>query len=158
MRLALAGALVLALASSAAAQNAYVDEKFAREIINAINARTVEARAALVHPASRACITGDVGEWWRDSATRWAETPVPADHTWTIAPLSSDDARAASDRFDWLLAPTHALQLVMRDAPSKSRTLLVRLAKNGGAWAEVVPCAKSETVKAIRAEKAKGTR
>ena len=159
-RVALAWALVFAFAAGAAAQNVYYDRKFVLQMVGAINAHTVAARAALVHPQSRPCITGDVGEWWRDSATRWAETPVPADHTWTIAPLSSDDARAASDRFDWPLAPTHALQLVMRDAPSKSRTLLVRLAKNGGAWAEVVPCAKSETVKAIRAErdKAKGAR
>jgi hypothetical protein len=72
--------------------------------------------------------------------------------------LSADEARAASDRFDWPLAPTHALQLVMRDSPSASRTLLVRVAKDGPGWAEVVPCAKPETVQAIRAQKAKSGR
>jgi len=154
-RVALACALVCTLAAGAAAQNVYYDRKFVVTLVDAINERTVAARAALVHPQSRPCITGDVGEWWRDSVTRWAETPVPADHQWTIMPLSADDARAASDRFDWPLAPTHALQLVMRDAPSTSRTLLVRLAKDGGRWAEVVPCAKPETVKAIRAERDK---
>jgi len=160
VRLALATALVLALAADAAAQNVYSDRKFAVQLVDAIKARTVAARAALVHPQSRPCITGDVGEWWRDSVTRWAETPVPADHEWTIMPLAADDARAAADRFDWPLAPTHALQLIMRDAPSKSRTLLVRLAKDDGRWAEVVPCAKPETVKAMRAErdKARGAR
>ena len=159
-RAALACALVLACAAGAPAQSVYDDRQFAVALVAAINARTVAARAALVHPKSRPCITGDVGEWWRDSITRWAETPVPADHQWTIMPLSADDARAASDRFDWPLAPTHALQLVVRDGPSTSRTLLVRLAKDGGQWAEVVPCAKPETVKAIRAarEKAPATR
>ena len=155
MKAALAGALVLALASSAAAQNAYDDQKFVGEVIKAINAGTVEARAALVHPKSRPCISGDVGEWWRDSVARWAETPVPADRTWSMMPLSADDARAASDRFDWPIMPTHALQLVLRDGPSTSRTLLVRVAKDGSRWAEVVPCAKPETVQAIRAQKAK---
>jgi len=153
-------ALVLAFAAGAAAQNVYYDQAFARALVAAFSERTVAARAALVHPQSRPCITGDVGEWWRDSVTRWAETPVPADHEWTIMPLAADDARAAADRFDWPLAPTHALQLIMRDAPSKSRTLLVRLAKADGRWAEVVPCAKPETVKAMRAErdKARGAR
>ena len=157
-RLGLTCALVLGLAAGAAAQNVYYDQAFVRSLIDAINARTVAARAALVHPQSRACITGDVGEWWRDSVTRQAETPVPADHTWTMMTLSADDARAASDRFDWPLAPTHALQLVLRDGPSTSRTLIVRVAKDGGTWAEVVPCAKPETVQAIRAAKAKGAR
>jgi hypothetical protein len=158
VRVALAGALVLVVASGAAAQSPSYDQKFAADIVNAINARTVEARAALVHPVSRPCISGDVGEWWRDSVMRWAETPVPADRTWSMMPLSADDARAASDRFDWPLAPTHALQLVLRDGPSTSRTLVVRAAKSGSQWAEVVPCAKPETVQAIRAQKAKGTR
>ena len=158
MRLALAGVLVLTLASSAAAQNAFYDEKFVHQVIGAINAHTVEARAAPVHPTSRPCIAGDVGEWWRASVMRWAVTPVPADRTWTMMTLSADDARAASDRFDWPLPPTHALQLIARDSPSSSRTLLVRVARNGPEWAEVVPCAKPETVQAIQAQKAKGTR
>jgi hypothetical protein len=157
-RVWLACALVLGLAAGAAAQNVYYDQKFVLELIDAINARTVVARGALVHPKSRACITGEVGEWWRDSVMRQAETPVPADHTWTMMTLSADDARAASDRFDWPLAPTHALQLVLRDGPSTSRTLVVRVAKDGPRWAEVVPCAKPETVQAIRAGKAKGAR
>ena len=156
MRLALAAALVLVFAAGAAAQNPYVDAKFARQVIEAINARTVEARAALVHPKSLPCITGDVGEWWRDSVLRQA--PVPAEHQWSMMTLTADDARAASDRFDWPLAPTHALQLIMRDSPSSSRTLLVRAARDGPGWAEVVPCAKPETLQAIRAQKAKGTR
>ncbi|HET7341652.1 MAG TPA: hypothetical protein VFL90_09330 [Methylomirabilota bacterium] len=158
MRLSLASALVLALASGASAQSPSYDAKFAREIIDAINSRTVEARATLVQPASRACITGDVGEWWRDSVLRWAETPVPADRQWTMMTLSADEARVASDRFDWPLAPTHALQLVMRDSPSSSRTPLIRVAQDGARWAEVVPCAKPETVRAIRARKGNGAR
>jgi hypothetical protein len=157
-RVALACALVCTLAAGAAAQNVYYDRKFVVTLVGAINERTVAARAALVHPQSRPCITGDVGEWWRDSVMRWAETPVPADHEWRFMPLSADDARVAIDRFDWPLAPTHALQLIMRDGPSTSRTLLVRVARDGPGWAEVVPCAKPETVKAIRAGKAKGTR
>jgi hypothetical protein len=157
-RVWLACALGLGLAAGAAGQNVDDDRAFALALLNAINARTVAARAALVHPKSRPCITGDVGEWWRDSVTRQAETPVPADHAWTMMTLSADDARAASDRFDWPLAPTHALQLVLRDGPSTSRTLVVRVAKDGPRWAEVVPCAKPETVQAIRAGKAKGAR
>jgi hypothetical protein len=151
-------ALVLTVATAAAAQNVYVDHKFARDLITAINARTVEARAALVHPKARPCITGDVGEWWRDSVLRQGRPPVPPASTWKITPLSSDDAQTASDRFDWLVTPTHVLQLDITDAPSRSRTLLFRLVREGGRWVEVVPCAKPETVVAMRAVRAETAR
>ena len=47
---------------------------------------------------------------------------------------------------------------VITDAPAKSRTLLFRLVKEGGRWVEVVPCAKPETVVAIRAARAETAR
>jgi len=155
----LAGALGLAVcATDAAAQNAYYDAAFARSLVAAINARTVEARAALVHPKALPCITGEVGEWWRESVLRQGRPPVPADATSKITPLSPDDAQAASDRFDWPVTPTHVLQLDINDAPSKSRTLLFRLVQDGKRWVEVVPCAKPETVVAIRAARAETAR
>ena len=157
-RLPLAGALVLTAATAAAAQNVDADRAFATALVAAINARTVEARAALVHPKARLCITGDVGEWWRESVLRQGRPPVPAGAASKITPLSPDDARAASDRFDWPVTPTHVLQLDITDAPAKSRTLLFRLVKEGGRWVEVVPCAKPETVVAIRAARAETAR
>lgn len=157
-RLALAWALVLAFTAGAAAQNVDADRAFATALVAAINTRAVQARAALVHPKARPCITGDVGEWWRESVLRQGQPPVPAGYTWKITPLSPDDARAASDRFDWPLTPTHVLQLDITDAPSKSRALLFRLVKDGGRWVEVVPCAKPETVVAIRAARAEAAR
>ena len=153
-RLALAAALALSAATAAAAQNVASDQRFATALVAAINARTVEARAALVHPKAHPCLTGDVGEWWRESVLRQGRPPVPANSPWKITPLSSDDARAASDRFDWPVTPSHVLQLEVTDAPSKSRTLLFRLVKDGERWVEVVPCAKPETVVAIRAARA----
>jgi hypothetical protein len=156
-RLALAVALGLTVwATGAAAQNA--DRAFATALVAAINARTVEARAALVHRKAHPCITGDVGEWWRESVLRQGRPSVPADSTSTITPLSPDDARAASDRFDWPVTPTHVLQLEVTDAPSRARTLLFRLVQEGGRWVEVVPCAKPETVVAIRAVRAETAR
>ena len=157
-RLPLAGALVLTVATAAAAQDVDADRAFANALVAAINAHTLDARAALVHPKARPCITGEVGEWWRESVLRQGRPPVPADATSKISPLSSDDARAASDRFDWPIAPTHVLQLDITDAPAKSRTLLFRLVKEGGRWVEVVPCAKPETVVAIRAARAETAR
>ncbi len=156
-RLALTCALALAIVG-AAGPGSDADHMFVTALLAAMNSRTVAARAALVHPRSRPCITGEVGEWWIESVTRQAAVPVPADHTWEITPLSAEDARAAADRFDWPITPTHVLQLQMRDSPTTSRTMLVRLAKNGERWAEVVPCAKPETVTAIRAARAEAAK
>lgn len=156
---ALACVLALAAAAGAAAQGGDVDRAFAAAVVAAINAPTVEARAALVHPAARPCITGEVGEWWRDSVLRQGRPPLPADYRWKVTPLAADEARAASDRFEWPLTPTHVLQIDAQDAPTKSRALLIRLARNGERWAEVVPCAKPATgLRALRALRRRGAR
>jgi hypothetical protein len=150
-RLALACALALAAAGRAAAQEGDVDRAFVAAFVAAVNGGTPAARAALVHPTSRPCITGERGEWWLDSVARQAKARVPAEHHWKITPLSPDESPVFGDRFDFPIVPTHVLQLDIRDGPYKFRAMLVRLAKDGDHWAEVVPCAKPETIVAIHA-------
>ncbi|PYN17311.1 MAG: hypothetical protein DMD76_31315, partial [Candidatus Rokuibacteriota bacterium] len=112
---------------------------------------TVGARAALVHPQSRACTTGGAGEWWTESVTRQAKEPIPARYKWTIKPLPTGEPPPFGDKFDYPILPTHALQLDMQPEPYHFRRMLVQLARAGDHWAEVVPCAKPEIQAAIRA-------
>jgi len=153
-RLALASALALAVVAGAAAQESDADRAFAAACVAAVNGGTAAARAALVHPASRPCITGDPGEWWADSVARQAKAPVPSQHRWKITPVPAGQTPMFSERLIYPVVPSHVLQLDMQDAPYRFRTMLVQLAKSGDRWTEVVPCADAEAVAAIRAVKA----
>jgi hypothetical protein len=146
-----AAALLLLPAAPAAGQGSEADRAFAAAFVAAVNARTLEARAALVHPQARACTSGGAGEWWTMSVARQAKEPIPASYTWTIRTLPAGEPPPFGDKFDYPILPTHALQLDMRPEPYTSRTMLVQIAKAGDRWAEVVPCAKPETQVAIRA-------
>src|SRR5439155_1749073 len=73
---------------------------------------------------------------------------------WKITPVPAGQAPVFNDHFDYPLAPTHVLQLDIKEAPYSFRVMLVQLAKDGERWAEVVPCAKAKTVIAIRAAQA----
>jgi len=145
------GLLTLALTAPAIAQDSEADRAFVTAFVAAVNAGTVGARAALVHPQSRACTTGGAGEWWTESVTRQAKEPIPARHKWTIKPLPTGEPPPFGDKFDYPILPTHALQLDMQPEPYHFRRMLVQLARAGDRWAEVVPCAKPEIQAAIRA-------
>jgi hypothetical protein len=152
--LALACGLALAAATGAAAQESEADRAFAAAFVAAVNGGTEAARAALVHPASRPCITGEPGEWWAEAVARQAKARIPAQHRWTITPVPAAQPPVFAERLSYPLVPTHVLQLDVQDAPYRFRTLLVQLARNGDRWTEVVPCANAEAVAAIRAVKA----
>ena len=152
--LAVVCALALAVVAPAAAQGTGADQAFVTAFIAAINGGTVAARAALVHPQSRGCLSGEPGEYWAEVVATQAKSPVPAAHRWKITPVPAGQAPVFNDHFDYPLAPTHVLQLDIKEAPYSFRVMLVQLAKDGERWAEVVPCAKAKTVIAIRAAQA----
>ena len=151
---ALAAALALALVAGAAAETGDADRAFVTAFVAAINGGTAAARAALVHPKARGCLSGEPGEYWSEVVARQAKSPVPAEHRWKITPVPAGQAPVFDDHFDYPITPTHILQLDIKDAPFSLRVMLVQLAKDGERWAEVVPCAKAKTVIAIRAAQA----
>ena len=126
------------------------DQAFVTKFVEAVR-QGAAARLALVHAKARACATGAVGEWWNVSVTRQAKEGVPVQYQWTLKPIPADEQPPFAEGFDYTVKPTHILQIDMRPKPYTFRTMLVRLARAGDRWAEVVPCAKPETQAKIRA-------
>jgi hypothetical protein len=149
----LAFGLILALAGVGAgqAQETESGRAFVRDFVSAVNSRSVDRRLALVHPGSRACAGGEVGEWWRDAVARQARDPVPPTYRASIVELGG--GLPFGERFDYPVTPTHQLQLDYALGPNRSRTVVVLLATADERWTEVVPCAKAETVAAISARR-----
>ena len=140
------------------------DRVFVTQFVEAVN-RGASARLPLVHGKARACATGAVGEWWNVSVARQAKEGVPAEYRWTLKPIPADEQPPFAEGFEYTVQPTHVLQIDMRPKPYTFRTMLVRLARDGDRWAEVVPCAKPEMqaripatleAKARQAERVKG--
>lgn len=154
MRLAqLTTLAVLAMAFEAApvaSQENLADRAFVTKFVDAVN-RGAAARLPLVHGNARACATGTVGEWWNVSVARQAKEGVPAQYRWTLKPIPAGEQPPFAEGFDYTVRPTHVLQIDMRPKPYTFRTMLVRLARDGDRWAEVVPCAKPEMQARIRA-------
>ncbi len=148
-RLALGVLLALAGVGPAQGQETEADRRFAADFVAAINSQSLDRRLALVHARARPCTAGDVGEWWRDAVARQARTPVPAKYTTAITPVT--EPRPFGDRFDYPVQATHQLQIDYSPASYQLRAVIILLAKDGARWAEVVPCAKPDTVIAIRA-------
>jgi len=144
---ALAGILA---AAPVVAQDNPVDQAFVTKFVEAVR-QGAAARLPLVHAKARACATGGVGEWWNVSVARQAKEGVPAQYQWTLKPIPAGEQPPFAEGFDYTVQPTHILQIDMRPKPYTFRTMLVRLARDAGHWAEVVPCAKPETQAKIRA-------
>jgi hypothetical protein len=151
MRLAALAVLAMALgAAPVASQENPADRAFVAKFVDAVN-RGAAARLPLVHGNARACATGTVGEWWNVSVARQAKEGVPAQYRWTLTPIPANDQPPFAEGFDYTVRPTHVLQIDMRPKPYTFRTMLVRLARDGDRWAEVVPCAKPAMQARIRA-------
>jgi hypothetical protein len=149
-RLALAVAVMLMAAAPVAGQDDPADRAFVTTFVDAVN-RGAAARLALVHSKARACATPPVGEWWNVSVARQAKQGVPAQYKWTLKPVPAGEQPMFAEGFDFPVPPTHVLQIDMHPRPFSSYTMLVRLARDGNRWAEVVPCAKPEMQVKIRA-------
>ena len=151
MRLAALAVLAMAIgAAPVASQENPADRAFVAKFVDAVN-RGAAARLPLVHGNARACATGTVGEWWNVSVARQAKEGVPAQYRWTLTPIPANDQPPFAEGFDYTVRPTHVLQIDMRPKPYTFRTMLVRLARDGDRWAEVVPCAKPAMQARIRA-------
>jgi hypothetical protein len=151
---ALGGLTLLGAAAAAPAPGTPADRTFVGSFVEAINTRSPTLRAALVHSKSRACASGEAGAWWADAAARQARDTLPPTFTWTITPLPAGRPPMFADKFDYPVRPTHLLQLDFETAPGQGMTIVLQLAKDGARWAEVVPCAKPETIVEARAARA----
>ena len=124
---------------------------FVRNFVAAVNSKSVETRAALVQPKSRACATGAPGSFFYETATRQGRVRIAPRYTWKLTRVKPRDPLMFSDRFDYPVRPTHLLHLDFETGPNRSKTIVVQLVNSGGAWHEVVPCPRPETIAAAGA-------
>lgn len=142
-------ALLLALPGTGLASDPQA-QAFVEALVAAINSKDTAQRKALLHPDSLRCATADKDALLDEQFARQARRPVPANVTWSLTPAPPGQPLFA-DKFDYPLRPTHRLQLDFSIGQNRSTTMVLQVARHGGAWREVSACPKPETVAAAKA-------
>jgi hypothetical protein len=147
------GALLLLAAAAGNALSQGTDRPggFVKDLVEAINSKSLDRRKALVHPKSLACATGEPGSFYHAMVTRQATNTVPDNYKWELTTIPLDQALMFEDKFDYPIRPTHALQLDFDTGPSRSMTMILQIVHEAKQWYEVIACPKPETIAAAQA-------
>jgi hypothetical protein len=143
--------LVIAVGGAAAAQTADDGAAFVKSLVEAINSKSVAQRKALLHPTSLPCAAGEAAPLFDQILARQMREPVPANPRWSMRALPADQPLMFADTFDYPVRPTHVLQIDVEQGPTRGRTFLLQVVRDGAAWREVLPCPKPETLVEARA-------
>jgi hypothetical protein len=152
-RVPIVGALLLlaAVAGNALSQGTDQAGAFVKNLVEAINSKSLDRRKALVHPKSLACATAEPDSFYHAMVTRQARNTVPVNYKWKITPVPPDQPLMFEDKFDYPIRPTHALQLDFETGPTRGVTMILQIVYDAKRWHEVIACPKPETIAAGQA-------
>ena len=152
-RVLLVGVLVLLAVASEGLGREPDPGAFVKELVEAINSKSLDRRRALLHPKAVPCTHGEPGSFYEETVARQGRRGVPADYTWKLAPILADQPVMFADKFDYPIRPTHLLQLDFKTGTNSHTTLILQLARDANRWREVTPCPKAETIAEARVAK-----
>jgi hypothetical protein len=141
-------ALLLALPAAAARAQAEADA-FVKVLVDAINSKDPQQRRALLHADSLRCETPGKDALLDEQFARQSRFPIPGTVAWRLT-AAPPGRPMFSDRFDYPVRPTHLMQLDVKGDNNETMYVVLQLARQAGAWREVVGCPKPETMAAAR--------
>lgn len=125
---------------------ATVDE-FVRSYVSSINAHDLAANRALWHSKSRACINSDSTEFYDRAFKVSSRHGIPADYKFTAKPVGPDEKLGFEGYATYPVRPTQVVQIDYTQGMENSGTVIFWLAQEGKGWAEVFPCATTDTLR-----------
>lgn len=143
-------ALLAAPALAVAADNSSQPLDFAPHLVAAINGKKLEARRALLHPKTLACITKQSQPLIDESLADQFRYNIPKDYQVRAEAIPANRPLALSDGVVLPVRPTHQVFLEWQAGPTHV-TFGAQIAHAEGAWREVWPCISDEKVPAMRA-------
>ncbi|MBI5086487.1 MAG: hypothetical protein HZB13_18065 [Acidobacteria bacterium] len=119
-------------------------EELARSLVEAINGRSLERRVAILHPATRACMTPETDAYFSWIFSRQLKYTIPQGKYKTLVePVA---APMDLNKLLYPVRPSHLLRLDFETAPHSSTTLVLQIARHDGRWYEVLACPGPELV------------
>jgi hypothetical protein len=143
---AVAAALLLALPGAPARAQVEADA-FVKVLVDAINSKDPAKRRSLLHTDSLRCTTPGKDLLLDEQFARQSRFPIPGTVAWRLS-AAPPGRPMFGDRFDYPVRPTHLMQLDVKGENNETMYVVLQLARQGGAWREVVGCPKPETAAA----------
>ena len=137
-------------AVAAAADSAQRPLDFAPHLVAAINGKKLEARKALLHPKTLACITPVSKPLIDESLSDQFRFNIPTDYLARAEAIPADRPLAGGDGVVLPVRPTHQVSLEWQ-AGTTHVTFGAQIAYTAGAWREVWPCISDAKVPAMQA-------
>ena len=142
--------LIAAPAFASAAESPDKPLDFAPRLVAAINGKKLEARRALLHPKTLACITPVSKPLIDESLSDQFRYDIPKGYQARAQAIPADRPLAVSEGVVLPVRPTHQVYLEWQAGPTHV-TFAAQVAYADGAWREVWPCISDQKVPAMRA-------
>lgn len=142
--------LLVAPAFASAAESPDKPLDFASRLVAAINGKKLEARRALLHPKTLACITPVSKPLIDESLSDQFRYNIPNGYQARAEAIPADRSLVVSEGVILPVRPTHRVFLEWQAGPTHV-TFAAQVAYAEGAWREVWPCISDEKVPAMRA-------
>lgn len=142
--------LIAAPAFASAAESPDKPLDFAPRLVAAINGKKLEARRALLHPKTLACITPVSKPLIDESLSDQFRYNIPNGYQARAEAIPANRPLAVSEGVVLPVRPTHQVYLEWQAGPTHV-TFGAQVAYTEGAWREVWPCISDAKVPAMRA-------
>jgi len=149
MKLSLLLLLVPTLAAAADRADQPLD--FAPRLVAAINGKKLDARKALLHPKTLACITPQSKPLVDEALADQFRYNIPKDYRARAEPVPAERPLVLGDGVVLPVRATHQLHLDWQAGTATQVDFVAQIAYVDGAWREVWPCVSDDKVPAMRA-------
>jgi len=149
MKLSLLLLLVPTLAAAADRADQPLD--FAPRLVAAINGKKLDARKALLHPKTLACITPQSKPLVDEALADQFRYNIPKDYRARAEPVPTERPLVLGDGVVLPVRATHQLHLDWQAGTATQVDFVAQIAYVDGAWREVWPCVSDDKVPAMRA-------
>jgi len=149
MKLSLLLLLVPTLAAAADRADQPLD--FAPRLVAAINGKKLDARKAVLHPKTLACITPQSKPLVDEALADQFRYNIPKDYRARAEPVPAERPLVLGDGVVLPVRATHQLHLDWQAGTATQVDFVAQIAYVDGAWREVWPCVSDDKVPAMRA-------
>jgi len=143
--------LLLVPTLAAAADRADQPLDFAPRLVAAINGKKLDARKALLHPKTLACITPQSKLLVDEALVDQFRYNIPKDYRARAEAVPAERPLVLGDGVVLPVRATHQLHLDWQAGTATQVDFVAQIAYVDGAWREVWPCVSDDKVPAMRA-------
>lgn len=127
-------------------------DAFVKSYVASINSRDVAANRSLWQTKSLACVNSDSSQFYDRAFKVSSRHGIPTDYKFTAKTIGPDEKLGFEGYAIFPVRPTQEVQIDYTRGQENSGTVILWLVQESKGWAEVFPCATSETLQNFKAQ------